>query len=52
LAKFAEERRLPDKKAEAEFLTAHLTAARRRDYGYRRLANSGQKVGFCLDKPG
>lgn len=52
LEKFAEERRLPDKKTQGEFLTAHLTAARRRDYGYRRLANLPQKVGFSLDKAG
>ncbi len=49
-AKLAEERRLPDKKAGAEFLTAHQAAVCKRDYGYRRLANSGQKVGICLDK--
>ena len=39
-----------DKKTGEQFLTATLAAARKRDYGYRRLANSGQKVGFCLDK--
>ncbi|GAJ12475.1 unnamed protein product, partial [marine sediment metagenome] len=40
------------KEAGAEYLTRTLAAARRRDYGYRRLANLPQKVGFSLDKPG
>lgn len=39
-----------DKEVGAEYLTRTLAAARRNSRSYRRLANSGQKVGFCLDK--
>jgi hypothetical protein len=52
LAKFAEERRLPDKKAQEEYLTASQAAARSNSRTYQKYKNLGQKLGFCLDKPG
>ncbi len=51
-AKLAEERRLPDKKAQDEFLTAYQAAARRNSRTYQKYANLGQKLGFSLDKAG
>ncbi len=39
-----------DKEAEAQHLAAVTAAARSRSWRYRKYANLGQKVGFCLDK--
>jgi hypothetical protein len=52
MAKFAEERRLPDKKEQEEFLTREWEIVRSNHHIYHKPANPAQKLGFSLDKPG